>query len=95
MSEVDLDYVLSSNFNSSVMSDDNTSDVDHNNVSILVKQLKDIDELILKHNTFDVIVQIQGVSVESQIAAHKLLVGYLRQFRDDLAKKVEGFTYGR
>jgi len=91
MSEVDLDY----NFNSNIISNDNTSDVDHNNVSILVKQLKDIDELILKHNTFDVIVPIQGVSVESQIAAHKLLVGYLRQFRDDLAKKVEGLTYGR
>lgn len=91
MSEIDLPY----NFGSSITNNDNTSDVDHNNVSILVQHLKEVDDLIARHNTFDVIVPMQDVSFEQQMIAHKLLVGYLREFRQDLAKKVEGLTNGR
>lgn len=91
MSTEDLDY----NFDSSVMANDTAKDVDHNNKSILVRHLKDLDRLISVHNTFDAIDNSSKLSAEQQIAAHRLLVTYLRSFRDDLASKVEELNNGR
>ena len=87
----DIPYI----FDSSVTSTDTTRDVDHNNKSILVQQLADYDRLIALHNTLDVINPESKLSGEQQIGAHKLLVSYLRNYRDELAKKVETLTNGR
>ena len=91
MSEIDIPY----NFSSSVTDTDTKKDVDQNNKSILVQFLKETDGLIARHNTFDVIVPSKDFTVEEQMVAHKLLVGYLRNFREDLAKKIEELTNGR
>ena len=92
--QTDLDYNTGND--SSVLDDDTTKDVDRNNVSILVKHLKEVDKLITKHNTFDVIkVSKDMPSVDNQMIAHRLLVTYLRLFRDDLASKIKELSNAR
>lgn len=92
MAEADLDYT----FDSSVTDTDTTKDVDQANISILVKHLKEIDKLIAKHNTFDVISADPKLPpMDMQIIAHKLLVSYLRMFRDDVAEKIKELNNGR
>ena len=90
MSEVDLDY----NFSSSVTDTENTKDPDHGNVSILRTQLKECDDAIALHNTFDVIDLTSKISVENQMIAHRLFVTYLRSFRQDLDNKVKELGNG-
>lgn len=90
MSELDLPGT----FSSSITDADTDTDVDTDNVSILREQLKETDRLIALHNTFDVITVMKDITVEEQIIANKLLVNYLRGFRNDLSKKVEELTNG-
>lgn len=90
MSNADLDY----NFSSSVTDNDNTKDPDHSNIPILKQQLRDVDDAIKLHNSFDVIDINLKVSVENQIIAHKLFVNYLRGYRNDLKDKLEELGNG-
>lgn len=93
MAEADLDY--NTGTESSVLDDNNTADVDHSNVSILVRHLKDVDRWIAEHNTFDVINPKSNLTVEQQVAAHKALVAYLRTFKTELKEKIKELTNGR
>lgn len=92
MSTEDLAYHFSSDVATQA---DASKDVDYNNKSILVKHLAEIDKLIAKHNTFDVIDPANKLTAEQQVGAHKLLVSYLRMFRDDVANKIEELSDGR
>lgn len=70
-------------------------DSDYNNLPLLRKHLKDIDALIAKHNTLDVIVPNHKLSGEQQIAVNKELVVYLKQFREETVEKIKELRNGQ
>lgn len=92
MSTEDLDYTHIG----VELGKDNTKDVDQNNVSIIKQHISAVEQLIMTHNTLDVIdPNHKTLTGEQQIMAHKQIVAYLRMFREDLKNKAEELSDGR